>query len=69
MISKTDRTICGCCDFWTGDRNPVFDKNGKPKVSINDEIGSCQNTRSKFIDQSRRKDLKCKFFSKWTELL
>ena len=36
MLSKTDRKICGTCQFWTGKRDPVFDRKGVPKIDISD---------------------------------
>jgi len=67
--SKTDRIICGTCEYWTGDREPVFDIKGRPKVDIFDKNGLCENQHSKFIDQIRDNERNCKFHSKWTELL
>ena len=69
MRSKTDRVICGTCDFWTGNRVPVFDSQGVPKVDIFDRIGQCENQNSRFVDQVRNCDKNCKNHSKWTELL
>lgn len=69
MVSKTDRKICGTCEYWTGCRAPMFDKKGVPKVSILDEVGICNNFTSSFADQPRKKELKCKNYSKWPELL
>lgn len=66
--SKTDRKICGTCEFWNGDRNPTFDKNGKPKVQINSKIGECENPNSRFHMDDRENDRNCKYYSKWTEL-
>ncbi len=68
MRSKTSRVICGTCQYWTGKREPVFDGNGNPKIDIVDEFGLCEHF---IMDESvaRRKDLKCKHFSKWTEIL
>lgn len=43
MRSKTNRMICGTCEYWVGDRKPVFDKNGTPKIDIYDSNGLCQN--------------------------
>jgi len=70
MASKTDRIMCGTCQYWIGKRNPIFDAKGMPKVDIVDEIGECQNGNSeKFCGVLRKKEAKCKHFSKWTELL
>lgn len=69
MISKTERTICGTCEYWTGMREPIFDKNGNPKIRIDDEAGVCCNYKSRFGDQPRKKDANCKKYSKWTEIL
>lgn len=68
-IRKTERTICGTCEYWTGKRNPIFDKKGMPKVDIIDKMGQCENINSIFLDKERREELNCKHFSKWTELL
>lgn len=69
MISKTDRVICGTCQFWTGKRAPSFDKKGIPKVDIVDKIGNCENENSQMCGKERSNQLKCKHFSKWTEIL
>ena len=69
MTSKTERKICGTCEYWCGKREPVFDKDGKPKIRIDDSLGLCMNEDSKFTDQKRKKDACCKCFSKWTEIL
>lgn len=69
MISKTDRMICGTCEYWTGDREPVFDKNGTPKISIIDIGGVCQNGKSKLCGMTRSCENKCIRYSKWTEIL
>ena len=70
MISKTSIVKCGTCQYWTGNRNPVFDKNGNPKVDIIDKEGVCENENCrKFCGKIRRQDLSCQHFSKWTELL
>ncbi|MDO5153917.1 MAG: hypothetical protein Q4D50_11265 [Eubacteriales bacterium] len=69
MQSKTDRVICGTCEYWTGNRCPSFDKNGVPKIDIIDKTGLCENQASRFIDQQRQNDQKCIHFSKWTEIL
>lgn len=68
MISKTERIICGTCEYWTGNRNPVFDKKGNPKVDIADETGQCENVMSRQYEKSRKRDASCVHFSKWTEL-
>lgn len=69
MRSGTDRKICGTCQHWTGNREPVFDKNGRPKVDIFDMKGECMCVHSKFDGQMRKRDLNCVRYSKWTELL
>ena len=69
MIGKTDRKMCGTCEFWIGERNPVFDKNSIPKIFIKDKIGICQNVNCKFIDKKRKYDSSCVKYSKWTEIL
>lgn len=69
MRSKTDRKICGTCEFWTGKRSPIFDKNGNPKIDIFDNYGDCQNQNSKFTDIVRKNTASCIRFSKWTEIL
>ena len=68
MISKTDIIKCRTCEYWTGCREPIFDAKGNPKVRIDDSRGDCQKQESRFCDQSRKQDQKCKCFSKWTEL-
>ncbi len=69
MRSKTTIEKCGTCQFWTGNRMPVFDSLGIPKVDIIDTIGQCENVASRFFEDSRMQNAKCKHFSKWTELL
>lgn len=69
MQSKTDRAICGTCEYWSGNREPVFDKNGKPKINIYDDVGICCKVRSRFSDEPRKNSLSCKMYSKWTEIL
>lgn len=69
MKSKTDRAICGTCEYWTGGREPIFDKNGTPKIDICDRTGQCQNQNSRFIDTVRKDSAKCVHYSKWTEIL
>lgn len=70
MQSNTNRLMCGTCQYWTGKRNPVFDKNGTPKVDIIDVFGECENENSKrFCGTSRDATKNCMHYSKWTELL
>lgn len=69
MLSKTERQICGTCEYWTGARNPIFDVRGIPKIDICDDFGLCQNQFSRFVDTSRKRDSKCVRYSKWTEIL
>ncbi len=69
MRSKTDRVICGTCEYWTGERNPVFDSKGIPKIDIIDQIGICQHPNSNFCDMKRKNNLNCIRYSKWTEIL
>ena len=69
MRSKTDRKICGTCEYWTGNREPVFDAKGTPKIDILDESGLCENPNSNFTDKIRLKSKNCKYHSKWTEIL
>lgn len=69
MRCKTDRKICGTCEHWIGKREPVFDQNSNPKIDILDNYGLCNNPNSRFVDLERRYDLKCVYFSKWTEIL
>lgn len=70
MRSKTSVTKCGTCQYWTGCREPVFDKNGEPKVDIVDDFGVCENINSRrFFGKMRDQRLSCTHFSKWTEIL
>lgn len=70
MASNTDTVKCGNCQYWTGSRNPVFAKNGTPKVDIIDTQGKSENEYSRrFCGKPRKQSLSCKHFSKWTELL
>ena len=68
MKTSTETVKCGTCQYWTGDREPVFDAKGQPKIDIRDEFGNCEKVGSRFCGQKRKKSLKCKHFSKWTEL-
>lgn len=68
MRSKTDRKICGTCEFWTGKREPVFTEEGIPKVEIRDKVGKCECPVSRFEESSRNCDSYCKKYSKWKEL-
>ena len=69
MLSKTDRKICGTCEYWTGHRNPTFTQNSIPKINIVDDNGLCMNIYSRFDGKSRNKQSYCKNYSKWTEIL
>ena len=70
MRSNTNTEKCGTCQYWTGRRNPVFDKNGNPKVDIIDRVGNCENENYKrFCGTRRTQNSKCIHFSKWTEIL
>ena len=70
MISKTDIKKCGNCEYWTGMREPIFDRAGIPKNNIIDRMGDCTNENSRnFCGKSREQLRSCKNFSKWTELL
>lgn len=69
MQSKTDRKICGTCQYWSGKREPVFDKESMPKVNIYDKLGICNKQGHRFTDENRRCDLCCGRYSKWTEIL
>lgn len=68
LISKTDVIKCGTCEYWTGERKPIFDRHDMPKVNIIDGIGDCENQESRFCGQPRPQGLKCKAFTKWPEL-
>ena len=37
MQSKTDRKIRGTCEFWSENREPMFDQIGNPKINIYDK--------------------------------
>lgn len=69
MQSKTDRVMCGNCEFWTGLRQPIFSQNGVPKINVIDTIGYCECPIGNFESQRRDRDKKCKNFSKWTEIV
>lgn len=68
MRSKTDRIMCGTCQYWTGAREPVFDCKGNPKVDLFDVFGNCECAQSSKYEQTRKRDGKCIRYSKWTEL-
>ena len=69
MQSKTDRKICGTCEFWSGKREPVFDQNGNPKINIYDTNAICNKQDHRFADENRNCRLCCGRYSKWTEIL
>lgn len=69
MQSKTDRKMCGTCEYWAGNREPVFDAHGKPKINIYDKQAVCNKQGHRFADENRRCDLVCGRYSKWTEIL
>ena len=69
MRSKTDVRKCGTCQYWTGNRNPVFTAKDEPRVDIVDTIGECECGTSNFCGVERKQTLSCKKYSKWTELL
>ena len=53
MQSKTDRKICGTCEFWSGKREPVFDQNGNPKINIPGSVSPMFNRTSTKIPLAR----------------
>lgn len=69
MQSKTDRKMCGTCEYWSGNREPVFDSQGRPKVNIYDKQALCNRQGHRFADENRRRELCCGRYSKWTEIL
>ena len=69
MQSKTDRKICGTCEYWAGKREPVFDQHGRPKINIIDRYAVCNRQDYRFADENRKCDLKCGKYTKWTEIL
>lgn len=69
MRSKTERIMCGTCEYWTGSRNPVFDSKGNPKIDIIDQTGNCECAQSSKHDQVRKYELKCNRYCKWSEIL
>lgn len=69
MRRSTEREICGTCAYWTGNRKPVFDGKGNPKIDIVDKEGICLNAVSRFVDEQRNNERHCKHYSKWTEIL
>lgn len=69
MQSKTDRKMCGTCEFWSGNREPVFDQKGMPKVNIYDKRAICNKQDYRFADQNRDREAKCGRYSKWSEIL
>ena len=68
MKTSTETEKCGNCQYWTGAREPVFNAKGRPMVEIRDDYGECEKEGSRFCGERRLKSLKCKHFSKWTEL-
>lgn len=69
MQSKTDRKMCGTCEYWSGEREPVFDNQGRPKINISDRYAACNKQCHRFADENRKYDLCCGRYSKWTEIL
>ena len=69
MQSKTDRKMCGTCEYWSGNREPVFDTKGMPKINIYDKFAVCTKQGHRFTDENRQRDLKCGRYTKWTEIL
>ena len=56
MKSKTSTIKCATCEFWTGNREPVFDASGTPKIDIIDTYGDCHNVIAVFaITEENRK--------------
>lgn len=67
---NTTTKICGTCDFWTGKRIPVYDQHSMEKVDIFDRVGNCENENAKrHTGQIMQKQQKCKYYSKWSELV
>lgn len=69
MRSKTDRVMCGTCEYWAGNREPIFDQYGNPKINILDKTAPCNKQDCKFADQIRDCQKSCCRYSKWTEIL
>lgn len=66
---KTTTEVCGTCENWTGERNPIFNGKSEPMLDIIDDYGNCENYSSRFCGQRRRDDNTCCHYSKWTEIL
>lgn len=66
---KTERIMCGTCEYWTGKREPSFNGKGEPQLTIIDEYGDCQFVNCSHIDQKRQYKNSCVCHSKWTEIL
>ena len=64
MRCKTERAICGTCQYWTGHREPVFDTKGNPKVDIFDESGCCECVQSSKYEQNRKRNGICNRYFK-----
>lgn len=69
MQSKTDRKMCGTCEYWSGSREPVFDRKGNPKVNIQEKHAVCNKQDHRFANENRWYDNCCGRYSKWTEIL
>ena len=69
MLSKTDRKICGTCEFWSGNREPTFDQYGRPKINILDNKAICNKQDYRFADQNRAYQQCCVRYCKWSEIL
>lgn len=69
MQSKTDRKMCGTCEYWTGKRESAFAPLGKTKVNIHDTHAKCCKQGHRFTDKTRWRDQCCTRYYRWTELL
>ncbi len=69
MQSKTDRKICGTCEYWAGNRELIFDQHSKLKINIYDKHAPCNKQDYRFANEERDCQKSCGRYSKWSEIL
>lgn len=68
MRSYVDRRICGNCQYWKGEREPIRNQYGIPKNEISSETGVCRCESGNFFDCVRKSEQLCVRFEKWYDL-
>lgn len=69
MRSRPDVRKCGTCQYWAGKRELAMTEKQEERVDIADDIGECENGISIFCGTTRKQSLKCKNYSRWTEMM